>query len=261
MSEDRYQLRDRDGKPQAHSDLKDCIRYAYPEVDMKKFLLVFPIVFVSLWFLFGAGGASATNVALDMGGTAKFGESCLKAQDCIAGFGFLCAGNTCVQCVSDSQCAPGQDCDDGVCVVSGGNTSGQLCASNSQCLSKSCNGNTSTCRSGGSGSTTTTNKSGEGNPLGNFPGENLSAQDVTRILIGLACWLSRVAVTLSVIFVFLAGFKFMASGGDPKKYQSAKDNFRTVLLGILVIFGVYVIIATVAYAVGITDFSFIPLVC
>ena len=222
---------------------------------MKKSLFAFSIIFFGAWFLFGSNDTLALNSA---GGTAKFGESCVKAEDCIVGFGLLCAGNTCVQCVQNSQCAPGQDCDDGVCVSSNGNASGQLCASNSQCLSKSCDGNTNTCRGGGS---TTTNKQGGDNPLGNFPGENLSAQDVTGIVIGFACWLSRAAMTLTIIFVVLSGFKFMSAGGDPKKYQSAKDNFKTVLLGILVIFGVYVIIATVAYAVGITDFSFIPLVC
>ena len=217
-----------------------------------RFLFTFFLVFFSVWFLFGGSNA------LSAGGTAKFGEPCASSNDCVAGFSFICAGNTCVQCVQNSQCASGQNCNDGVCVSSGGNASGQLCASNDQCLSKYCDGNTNTCRGGGS---TTTNKTSGDNPLGNFPGENLSAQDVTGIVIGFACWLSRAAMTLTIIFVVLSGLKFMSAGGDPKKYQSAKDNFKTVLLGILVIFGVYVIIATVAYAVGITDFSFIPLVC
>jgi len=124
---------------------------------------------------------------LSAGGTAKFGEPCASSNDCVAGFSFICAGNTCVQCVQNSQCASGQNCNDGVCVSSGGNASGQLCASNDQCLSKYCDGNTNTCRGGGS---TTTNKTSGDNPLGNFPGENLSAQDVTGIVIGFACWLS-----------------------------------------------------------------------
>ena len=77
---------------------------------------------------------------------------------------------------------------------------------------------------------------------------------------GLSCWLTRIASTLAIIFVILAGFKFMTAQGNPTKYGEAVKNFQTVLWGILVIYGVYVIIATVAHAVGV-NFSFIPLVC
>jgi len=99
------------------------------------------------------------------------------------------------------------------------------------------------------------------NPLSNFPGEDLEAGDITRIVVGLSCWLTRVAFTLTIIFVIIAGLRFVAAQGNPSKYQEAVKNFQTVLLGILVIYGAYVIIATVAHAVGVTDFSFIPLVC
>ena len=63
-----------------------------------------------------------------------------------------------------------------------------------------------------------------------------------------------------VIFIILAGLRFMNARGDPVAFTVAKKNFNHVLLGLLVIMGVYVIIATVANAVG-ADFSFIPLVC
>ncbi len=99
------------------------------------------------------------------------------------------------------------------------------------------------------------------NPLGDFPGQDLDFEDLISIMTGLACWLGRIATTGALIFVILAGLRFMAARGDPKAFTDAVTNFKRVLLGILVIYGVYVIIATVANAVGITDFSFIPLVC
>ena len=168
-----------------------------------------------------------------------------------------------MECINSTICnnRDGGRCNDGVCVSPGGNAAGKLCASNDQCVSKVCDSSMDTCRASGSASTTTTVRADEGNPLGDFPGEDLSFQDISQIVIGLACWLARAASFLAAIFVIWAGLKFMTAGGDPKKYQGAKDNFRAVLLGILVIYGVYVIIATVANAVGITDFSFIPLVC
>lgn len=226
---------------------------------MKKFLFVFSIIFVGAWFLSEAGNVSADEVALNLPG-AKFGESCGGQSDCQ--IGLQCFGNTCVECINATICndRDGGRCKDGVCVSPGGNRSGGLCAAPSHCASGECFNNV--CKAGGSVSTTTTtDKSGGGNPLGGFPGEDIGVQDVARIIIGFACWLARIASLLAVIFVIWAGLGFMASGGDPKKYQSAKDNFKTVLWGILVVYGVYVIIATVANAVGITDFSFIPLVC
>lgn len=98
------------------------------------------------------------------------------------------------------------------------------------------------------------------NALSGFPGEDLEANDVINIVIGLSCWLTRVAFTLTVIFVIWIGFKFMAAQGNQTKYTAAVTSFKNALLGILVIYGVYVIIATVAHAVG-ASFSFVPLVC
>ena len=104
------------------------------------------------------------------------------------------------------------------------------------------------------------NEDGDISSLSGFPGEDLEANDVINIIIGLSCWLTRVAFTLTVIFVIWVGLKFMAAQGNPTKYGDAVKSFQHALLGILVIYGVYVIIATVANAVG-ASFSFIPLVC
>lgn len=94
-----------------------------------------------------------------------------------------------------------------------------------------------------------------------WTGIDLTVQDVFSIIAGLACWFSRVAVAVMVIFIILAGLHFMNARGNPVAYEMAKKNFGQVLIGLLVIIGVYVIIATVANAVGLTDFSFIPLAC
>ena len=95
----------------------------------------------------------------------------------------------------------------------------------------------------------------------NWMGIDLTIQDVASIINGLACWLTRIATAIMVIFLVIAGLRFMYARGEPAKYESAKKNFQHVLIGILVIMAVYVIIATVVHAVGRTDFSLIPLVC
>ncbi|MEX2052845.1 MAG: pilin [Candidatus Paceibacterota bacterium] len=98
------------------------------------------------------------------------------------------------------------------------------------------------------------------NGTSGLPGEDFTIQDVFAIINGLACWLIRVATLVMIIFIILAGFKFMTAQGDPAKLTGAKKNFKHVLIGMVVIMGAYVIIATVANAVG-ADFSFVPLVC
>ena len=113
---------------------------------------------------------------------------------------------------------------------------------------------------GNTGEEDVPDNSGNENALSGFPGEDLEANDVINIVIGLSCWLTRVAFTLTVIFVIWVGFKFMAAQGNQTKYGEAVTSFKHVLFGILVIYGVYVIIATVANAVG-SSFSFVPLVC
>ena len=94
-----------------------------------------------------------------------------------------------------------------------------------------------------------------------LPDIDLTVQGLFNIIAGLACWATRVAVPIMVVFIILAGFRFMHARGNPTAFQAAKKNFVQVLIGLLVIMGVYYIIATVANAVGITDFSFIPLFC
>ncbi len=227
---------------------------------LEKKKILFLIIFFAIFFsVFVFAGRQSLAVA-------KFGESCNKSADCSSGL--LCSGNTCVQCRQDKEttdcksASEGETCTDGVCVNPAGNLDGALCTAPSDCVSKNCRNNICQARRGGPTTTTTIKQSNDGeNPLGNFPGENLSAQDVTRIVVGFACWFDRFAMILPFIFLVLAGFKFMAAGDNPKKYEEARANFKTVIWGILVILGVYVIIATVANAVGIMDFSFIPLVC
>jgi len=94
-----------------------------------------------------------------------------------------------------------------------------------------------------------------------LPDIDLTVEGLFNIIAGLACWATRVAVPIMVVFIILAGFRFMHARGNPTLLTAAKKNFVQVFLGLLVIMGVYYIIATVANTVGVTDFSFIPLFC
>ena len=100
------------------------------------------------------------------------------------------------------------------------------------------------------------------NHLTDQPGINLTIQDVLGIITGLACWISRVALVFIVVAVVYFGVKFLTAQGDPTKLGDAKKSFLWGLVGILVILGTYTIIVTVAYSLGVTEYSrFMPLNC
>ncbi len=183
-----------------------------------------------------------------------FNYSCSTTQDCANGL--FCSGGKCVQCATLGDCdsANVTACNQGVCVLRSGNPEGAWCAANQHCASGECS-DTNLCRAGEAGEEV----GGPGES--SWMGMDLSIQDVADIINGLACWLTRIATAVMVIFLVLAGLRFMNARGDPTKYGNAKKNFQHVLIGILVIMAVYVIIATVANAVGRTDFSLIPLIC
>lgn len=127
------------------------------------------------------------------------------------------------------------------------------CVSNSGGLPTTDGGNNNNSNSG-------SNSNGN-SPLGAFPGEDLSFQDVLKIVNGFVCWILNIATTVMIIFLVWAGFLFMAAGANPTKQQEAIKNFKTVLWGILVIFAAGVIISTVGTLFGWKATAFIPLVC
>lgn len=161
-------------------------------------------------------------------GDKDFGESCQKTSECI--IPLICSGKQCVECAEDSDCE--EQGKDAVCVEN-------------------------KCEVPDEDSVVEE----DDNPLGDFPGEDFEFGDLIGIITGLACWLGRIATMGAVIAVLVAGVRFASAGTSPENYKNAVANFKMTLWGILVIYGVYVIMATVASAVGITDFSFIPLVC
>ncbi len=93
------------------------------------------------------------------------------------------------------------------------------------------------------------------------PGINLTIQDITGIITGLACWITRVALVFVVVAIVYYGVRFMTSQGDPTKLAEAKKSFLWGLVGIIVILGTYTIIATVANALGADYTLFLPLSC
>lgn len=94
-----------------------------------------------------------------------------------------------------------------------------------------------------------------------YQGIDLTIQSVFGIITGLACWFTRFALILIVVYIVIFGIKFMMAQGNPTKYEEAKKSFTWGLIGVLVILGTYTIIATIANALGADYTLLIPLNC
>ena len=91
-------------------------------------------------------------------------------------------------------------------------------------------------------------------------GVDLTIQKLEGIITGIACWTIGVVFAIMLLALVAAGIRFFLAQGDPTKLGVARKNLTWVIVGIAVIIGTNVIIATVAYFIG-ADYSFIPLVC
>ncbi len=94
------------------------------------------------------------------------------------------------------------------------------------------------------------------------PFENFNAQKIPKILGGLACWFVRFGLIVTGIAIVAVGIAFALSRGNPTAFSSAKKFLTYVIIGGLVIYGVYTIILTVSVLVtGSTVLPWVPLSC
>ncbi|OGD94876.1 hypothetical protein A3F02_03595 [Candidatus Curtissbacteria bacterium RIFCSPHIGHO2_12_FULL_38_9b] len=62
--------------------------------------------------------------------------------------------------------------------------------------------------------------------------------------------LTSVAATLSVFLIIIAGFKFVTSGGDPKKLESAKATLTYAIIGLVITILAFVILQVLQTFLG-----------
>jgi hypothetical protein len=78
------------------------------------------------------------------------------------------------------------------------------------------------------------------------PGQDLSIQRLYGIIVGLVCWLSRVALVIMTIAIVAYAAMMMWAGENAAAYGEAKKSLAWAVVGCLVVLGTYTIVATVA---------------
>ena len=67
----------------------------------------------------------------------------------------------------------------------------------------------------------------------------------------LSALLAFAGLTALLMFI-MGGYKFINSGGDPKKAESAKNNFTYGILGLAIVLFSFVVINVISQVTGVT---------
>ena len=94
-------------------------------------------------------------------------------------------------------------------------------------------------------------------------GVDITIQGLGRLIDSIACWTIQVVLAVMVLALVFAGIRFFIARGDPGKITEAKKNLSWVLIGIAVIMGTNIIIATISRFISGSDsqYKFIPIDC
>lgn len=75
-------------------------------------------------------------------------------------------------------------------------------------------------------------------------GEALTLNNIKDIIITIANWLMTIGVVIAVLFLAWGGIKWITAGGDSKKVDDAKAIIKNGFIGLVVLFGIGIILRT-----------------
>jgi hypothetical protein len=79
---------------------------------------------------------------------------------------------------------------------------------------------------------------------------NPNFSSIPRFVAGVLQVMVQVGLPIVAFFLLYAGFKFVSAGGNSEKLNDAKENFKYVLIGALLILGAWVIATLIGNTVG-----------
>lgn len=83
-------------------------------------------------------------------------------------------------------------------------------------------------------------------PAGRYPGQAAFGTLATDIIV----ILTSIAGALTIIFIVIAGIKYVTSGGDEKKLASAHGTITYAIIGLAVTILAFVILRVVQFFIG-----------
>lgn len=90
----------------------------------------------------------------------------------------------------------------------------------------------------------------------NIPtGQAITLGEVQNLITTIANWLMIIGVIIAVLFLAWGGIKWITAGGDPKKADEAKTIIKNGFIGLVILFGIGVILRTAAGLISRTFFG------
>lgn len=84
----------------------------------------------------------------------------------------------------------------------------------------------------------------------------ITQQEIENMIATIADFILVAGVILAVIFIVLAGIKYMYAGSDATKVKDAQTMLKNGIIGAAIVMGVGVIIQTIAALIGRRFFNF-----
>jgi hypothetical protein len=76
-------------------------------------------------------------------------------------------------------------------------------------------------------------------------------EDIIRIIERVAGWLFAILLAVALVFILIAAYQFLTSGGDPVRVQNARQNLMYALIGIAVAFLARGLVMLVRFVLGV----------
>lgn len=86
--------------------------------------------------------------------------------------------------------------------------------------------------------------------------EAANFQDLPVIFENLLGFIIPLAGVVIFLMILVGGFKFMTSGGDPKKSEEAKGTLTWAIIGLLVLIGAWFILSLIKQFTGVDVTTF-----
>ncbi len=72
---------------------------------------------------------------------------------------------------------------------------------------------------------------------------------------GIVDFVLKLVIVIAVLMLTIGGFMFLFAGGDPGILAKAKSILTSVAIGLVIIFGAYLIIGTILQVIGLSDWT------
>jgi hypothetical protein len=183
----------------------------------------------------GGGTWDATTGACSCFGCATSCQQECQAHDCQGAIGEARPCN-CIGCPSSGNCPPPAATDQASC--------------NNECQCQGRSGgtwepNSKTCNCASDPNTSPSDSSSGGTVTIGPPYGGSGPQNINQLIDNITNWILGISGSIAVLFIIIAGLRYITAHGDSKQAEAAKVTLRNAIVGLVIIVLAYVIVTII----------------